>query len=598
MAANDYDLLADGALCPIGYLASPVGPGDTAITIANFQPVAGVSEDLAVGMAVMIDNEILRLGSTTLPTLTVRRGCADTIPASHDTASVAWFFDNDTGTDGREYTAASTIGVKLLPFTGSGGSVPLEHAPPHALTFNWRFFRPYPPAQFKCRGESWHSQMFELTSTNGGATFTWVGRNRLVQADQLIGHNEAAITPEPGTTYTVRIYRADGTLVRTVSGSTGTTWTYSYAQALNDLPAREGYVTVHAVRDAFESLQGYRTDLIVRGGGLGETLGLNLGGPVNPLLWWSSTSTITQAIAAPVIRGGDILGLWFKSLSGFYTQNVVGLTIATDTGTYLSTGLANSETRAILWVGSVAYVASFSTTTPTVPAYLTHSYIHRLDSVGGTKVTWEAPTPGDELITSLGWDGVNLWSYGSKDGALRKHDPSTLDVLATYDAPDLGGVDNGGKMVWHGGLAIVISSPTQIQAYDPATDSIAWTHDFPGTLGFLPSLRICGSLLFLTMSDLGVSWRGVEVIDPTTGVLVTSYSDGVQDVGVHAIGETADFGYKREGVVRWLSGTTGAIVRERPLNATVGTFIAALDNAVVTVQAPNAIDGKSRIYYL
>ncbi len=54
--------------------------------------------------------------------------------------------------------------------------------------------------------------------------------------------------------------------------------TYSYAQALSDLPAREGYVTVHAVRDAFESLQCYRTDLIVRGGGLGETLGLNLGG--------------------------------------------------------------------------------------------------------------------------------------------------------------------------------------------------------------------------------------------------------------------------------------------------------------------------------
>lgn len=278
MAANDYELLTDGPLCPIGYLASPVGLGDTVITITDFRQVAGASEDLVLGMAIMINDEIMKLGSTTLPTLTVSRGCADTIPASHDTASVAWFFDNDAGTDGREYTAASTIGVKLLPFTGSGGSVPLEHAPPHALTFNWRFIRPYPPAQFECRGAAWHSEVFEITSTNGGAIFTWVGRNRIVQADQLVGHAESGVTPESGTTYTARVYKADDTLVRTVTGITGTTWTYAFSQAIGDLPTKEGYVTIHSVRDGFESLHGYRTDVVVRSAGLGEALGLNLGG--------------------------------------------------------------------------------------------------------------------------------------------------------------------------------------------------------------------------------------------------------------------------------------------------------------------------------
>lgn len=277
MAANDYELLTDGPLCPIGYLASPIGPGDSTVTIADFKPVAGASEDLVLGMAIMINDEIMKLGSTTLPTLTVSRGCADTIPASHDADSVAWFFDNDTGSDGREYTAASTIGVKLLPFTGSGGSVPLEHAPPHALTFNWRFFRPYPPAQFKCNAAPWYSVPVQVTASSD-ATFTWVERNRLVQADQLIAHHEASVAAEVGTTYTVRVYDTTDTLKRTVSGIAGTSWTYTYANATSDLPSRVGYVTLHSVRDGFESLQGYRTDIQLGAPGLGEALGINLGG--------------------------------------------------------------------------------------------------------------------------------------------------------------------------------------------------------------------------------------------------------------------------------------------------------------------------------
>lgn len=278
MAANDYELLTDGPLCPIGYLASPVGPGDGVITITDFQQVAGASEDLVLGMAIMINDEIMKLGSTTLPTLTVSRGCADTIPASHDAASVAWFFDNDTGTDGREYTAASTIGVKLLPFTGSGGSVPLEHAPALPLTFNWRFIRPYPPAKFQCEGVAWHSGPFEINVTNGGITFTWVERNRLVQADQLVGHGEDGIAAEAGTTYVARIYDASDALLRTISGITGTSWTYAFSDAQTDIPGRVGYIVIHAVRDTFDSWQGYRTDVTVKGGGLGEALGLNLGG--------------------------------------------------------------------------------------------------------------------------------------------------------------------------------------------------------------------------------------------------------------------------------------------------------------------------------
>lgn len=277
MAASDYEILGSGPMCPVAYLVTPIGPGDTSIEVASFQEIAGVEDDLMVGMAVLIDDEILRLESVTLPVLTVSRGCADTIPQAHSADALAWFFDNDTGTDEREYTAASTIGVKLLPFTNSQ-TVPVASAPPHALTFNWRFIRPYPPAQFQCQGEPWHAQTFQITSVNLGATFTWVERNRVVQADQLIAHDEAQVDPEVGTTYTARVYDTTDTLKRTVTGIVGTTWTYAHADAFADLPGKVGYVTLHAVRDGFESLHAYTTNISVLGTGLGEALGINLGG--------------------------------------------------------------------------------------------------------------------------------------------------------------------------------------------------------------------------------------------------------------------------------------------------------------------------------
>lgn len=278
MAAINYEVISEGPMCPTGYLAVPLGPGDTTVEVTGLQFIAGFEEDLVPGMAVLINDEIMRLDNVELPNMTFARGCADTVPASHPSGSLIWFFDNDTGTDGREYTATSTIGVKLLPQTNTGGMVPLERAPAHAVTFNWRFIRPYPPAKFECEGEPWYTDSFEINSTNGGITFTWVGRNRVVQADQLLAHDDDGVAVEDGTTYTVRIYDADDTLLRTIPGITGTTWTYDFSDAQTDILGRVGYITLHSVRDTFESWQGYRTDVTVKGAGLGEALGINLGG--------------------------------------------------------------------------------------------------------------------------------------------------------------------------------------------------------------------------------------------------------------------------------------------------------------------------------
>lgn len=1187
MAANDYEVLDNVPMCPIGYLAAAIGPTDTAIEIVGFQSVEGADVDLTIGMAVMINDEIMRLNSLTLPTLSVSRGCADTLPAKlHPANSVVWFFDTDAGTDGREYTAASTIGVKLLPYTGGGGDVPIEHAPPHALTFNWRFTRPYPPADIRCNGVPWDGQPQGFDEASNTLNLSWVHRNRILQADQLIGHTEASVTPEAGTTYGITVHKQSGEVVRSVTVNSGTTWNYTLSQALSDAMGASGYIELGSQRDGFTSLQKRVIELVIGAGipqisefilsgtvdvgavvtitlgttsftytilagdtidtvawklaelikangawvvsasngvvlitgksrsaftisgsvvgsggttaaivtitqaatttlpqitevdfdttindtlrlsvtigadtftydvqagedaatalaslaahinaaneitfepnlamtrvvnlndgseylmevgpygsspysrtlvssdggltftndrysdslwagvygvrfwdakygtrrfsilyndtaflfqvitqdgdaepaitprfarypstayptigdayglniftafadtdrmyivgdqtggaatynarlywttdgmsatllgemalaagvvdtydgfhknfrtyawatqsrcklakygsrwflcgvyglyctddavplnnwrpidlglgegngapslgflegsdnyivcgtgypysaskqlaystdngttwsvvtmptgyewatiyrlvvtddafyaygpgvsglptptvlkasftalgtwtahtlsgvvdhdfyvysfdgnviikdhggdglltstngidfvptvtpntvtvmnsdsvvaaptadklvltgttpnvaftasaawslkpmtamsyqtirgasmfgnatGMGEAIGLSLGGLTKvpnsgsggSTNWWSSYKVVSQAMKFPAIKGGDIFGTWIMSASvGFMSQYLVGRTLSTDAGVYASAELADSESRCVLWVGDIAYVASFSTTTPSVPAYLSHSYIHRLDPTSNTKVTWEAPTPGTELITSLSWDGSHLWSYGSKDGALRKHDPVTLDVLTTYNAPDLGGVGNGGEMVWYGGMAIVLSSLDEVSAYSPAIDSLIWTQSVPLVYGTTPILRMCGSLLFVvTMTNSVLGEGSVTVIDPSDGTVLTTYSDGVKNPGEHATGTTTDFGYAVGNKVRWLSGSTGAVVREVDLENTTGTFMSALDDAVITIDIAS---DETYVYYI
>lgn len=282
MSASDYTIRSQGVMCPMGYLGSPVGRGSVTLNVTGLKLVSTVDEDIVVGMGVLVNGEVMRVEAVALPNITVARGCADTIPQEHPLNSKVWFFSRNASTDNREYTATSTIGVKLLPFTMSGGAVPIANAPPLALTFNWRFTRPYPPANFKCKGVPWYSSTMVTLPSDTGLTFTWAHRDRIVQADQLLGHTESSVGPEAGVTYTARIYSDAGALIRVVTGIAGESWLYARFDAETDFPvgSETGYVEFASVRDGLESWQFYRTFIEVSytAGGLGEVLGDNLGG--------------------------------------------------------------------------------------------------------------------------------------------------------------------------------------------------------------------------------------------------------------------------------------------------------------------------------
>jgi hypothetical protein len=275
MAASDYEIRAQGTLATSAVLAADVAPLDSSFQIDALSVAGG--GNVSVGMPALIGDEIVKITGVSLPTINVARGCADTIPAAHTTGDRIWLLTANLPRDTREYTATDTIGVKGLPFTLSGGDVPLENAPPMSLTFNWRFVRPYPPADVKVDGDPWFDREFELAFGVDEFTITWAHRDRVLQADQLVGHTEPSVGPEVGTTYEILVYDDADTLVRTIGSISGTSYLYTRVMAEADLPNGFGYLELRSVRDGYESLQFYRINIKLALGGLGLALGLYLG---------------------------------------------------------------------------------------------------------------------------------------------------------------------------------------------------------------------------------------------------------------------------------------------------------------------------------
>jgi len=198
-------------------LMSPVGVA--ALEAAN-------NQDFAAGRnLVLIDQEFIAWqgiaqnadGSFTITGCV--RGVADTTPALHGDQARCWFVTGGAGlvTNGA-YQADVLVRAKLLAFN-SVGVVELGDAPLLSLQLASRAARPYVPTAILVNGASYPSVV------SGALTVSWSHRNRLGEW----GYDDAGATasPEPGTTYTLRLYGEDGLLKQTYSGITGTSQAWS-----------------------------------------------------------------------------------------------------------------------------------------------------------------------------------------------------------------------------------------------------------------------------------------------------------------------------------------------------------------------------------
>jgi hypothetical protein len=234
----------------------PSGLLNGAITAyATSIPIDGIVEPGLITM-----NQILQIGDELVwvtaiamepdgvsGTLTVQRGVVDTVPAPHADNTVVFFTEDDIGGDTIEYVSGETVDVKLLSTT-STGTYPVGSAVTTTLPIVARQGRPYPPGRVMADGV----YAFSATAANVGDKITWKHRDRIAQSDQIIDHTAMGSTPEPGVTYTLRIYRVDtGALQTTISGITGDEAT------IPSIPTRDYRFELESVRDGLVSFQKY-----------------------------------------------------------------------------------------------------------------------------------------------------------------------------------------------------------------------------------------------------------------------------------------------------------------------------------------------------
>lgn len=240
---EDYAAGGNAEWCPTALINEVSSYIDTTFTLT-----AGIDlDDVQVGTWAQWDSEIVRVDALDVVagTITLGRGCVDTVPVLHLASSRLFFCGDWAGTDEREYVEGDTVRAKLLTRT-STEELPLESAPELSTTIVGRQSRPYPPGQFKVNSLDYP------TLIEGPLTVSWAHRDRLLQDDKLIDTGMGAIGPEPGTTYIARLLRAADETLLAETEVDGSSVVLS--------PTGEGNVILEllAVRGGIESWQRHR----------------------------------------------------------------------------------------------------------------------------------------------------------------------------------------------------------------------------------------------------------------------------------------------------------------------------------------------------
>ncbi len=183
--------------------------------------LAKTISNISIGDRAIINSEIVRIDAIDFSanTLTLARGCIDTVPAVHPESSLIMVYSNVSNVADRLFSANTTVNLKLLTRT-SQGELSLASAPAANLTTNKRMQRPYPPAAVKLNGNFYPHQI------EGDLTVSWSHRNRLLQTNRIPSFLESSVSAEENTTYNLSIFDASNIKIfeKTDMNVTSVTW--------------------------------------------------------------------------------------------------------------------------------------------------------------------------------------------------------------------------------------------------------------------------------------------------------------------------------------------------------------------------------------
>jgi len=241
--SSTYTAIGNGNWTPHCTLVTTVDYSATVLSISG----PSLFSQIAAGGLVYVGEEIMELVSFSDTAITVRRGVLDSLPQSHTAgASIFILADGLAGYDAEVRVSGEQVFYKAL--TRCPGSVlAIGSATAVSITLDNRFARPYPPGNVKIAGSYFPTT---VTASNN-VVVTWAHRDRTLQTvSPLSAWTAGNIGPEPGVTYTVRVYNSSNALVETQTGLSVTTATIRPGPTVYSGQHR---VEVESVRDGLTS---------------------------------------------------------------------------------------------------------------------------------------------------------------------------------------------------------------------------------------------------------------------------------------------------------------------------------------------------------
>lgn len=198
----------NSSFVPSTTLAADLGldAAETTATITSTDGLVGVE----AGTLARIGNEVIRLDAfdVNTNTITIGRGCLDTLPEAHSSGALIMFHDDYGLFGSTTYLSTEAVSFKVLTRTTSD-TLTLAEATEHTLTFDHRAARPYRCGDLRLNDSRTVIPPIEPDTI----TLTWKHRDRTLQTtgepEDYLADN---IGPEAGTTYIVRIISVDDSL--------------------------------------------------------------------------------------------------------------------------------------------------------------------------------------------------------------------------------------------------------------------------------------------------------------------------------------------------------------------------------------------------
>ena len=482
-AGAGFDAVGALDFAPSARLSAAVTAAAVSLPITADSDVSG----WRIGSLAYLGAEIVRIDIVEPGTITVGRGCLDTVPAPHPSGTALIAYDDYAQLDPAEYAAGESVSVKLITITPSD-ELPIDAAPADIVTLAQRAYRPYPPGKLLINGNAYPATI----GATADLALTWAHRDRVQQTGgAVIDTSAASIGPEAGTTYTLRIYGQSGDLGKTVSGISGTSYTYTAAMELADMGV-SGAAVWAEIDPATEAdfVQG------VAGNGSGTLVAVTSSGRASKSTDGGETWSLIGDIALEGLTGiayGN--GVWVAVGYGVVVTSPDTVTwtsraypfgsayaysIAFGSGVFVMGGESGSIATSPSGETWTNRTSGFGTTTIRAIAYgdgkfVAVGYGSTVSMSANAGVSWAAQSsvPGSISLYAVTF-GNGLWVVGGTDGISGKL--ATTPDLTAWTIRDAGfGSWRISGLAYGGGMFVAVGYHTSFQYGTPAKISASYS---------------------------------------------------------------------------------------------------------------------------